>query len=113
MIILRNHKTSKIKLNGADLEKSVGKKVEHGWSLLLTIDSVHHINNVVVVPLGVAEHFSINEKGGCYIKRHVTHKVYFPDPSGVLVNNRVFKDTLQPCSYLLFLLIIIHMIAAM
>ena len=79
----------------------------------LTIDSLHHMENAGVVPLGVAENFSINDKGERYNKRHVTHDCSFPGPPGLSMNNQVLKDTLQPCFYVFFLLRIIHMIAAM
>ena len=51
----------------------MGKEVEHGWALPLTIDSVRHIKNSVVVALGSVEKVSVNDKGERYKKRHVTH----------------------------------------
>ena len=63
--------------------------------------------------LGVAEKFSINEKGERYTKISVTHDCSFPGPSGLSVNNRVLKETLHPCFYGSCLLRILHMIASM
>ena len=61
MMILRvNNKSFKLNLNAEDLEKSMGKEVDRGWALPLTIYSFLHINNAGVVPLGVAEQFSVN-----------------------------------------------------
>ena len=51
---------AKTNLNAADLKKLLGKEVDHGWDLPLTIDSVCNINNLGFVLLGVAEKFSIN-----------------------------------------------------
>ena len=65
------------------------------------------------MPLGVAEKFLIDKKGERYIKICVTHDCSFPDPSGLLVNNRVQRDLLQPCFYGFCLLRIIHMISVM
>ena len=79
----------------------------------LAIESLQSIKNAEVVPLGVAEQFSINEKGERYIKRRVTHDCSFPGPSGVSVNNRVQQESLQPCFYGFCLLRILHMISAM
>ena len=79
----------------------------------LTIESLQSINNTGVVPLGVAEKFSINGKGKRYIKRRVTHECSFPGPSGLSVNNRVQQESLQPYFYGLCLLRILHMIYAM
>ena len=73
MILHGNHKSAKKNLNVAALEKEIGKEVEHGWALPLTIALVRHINNAVVLTLGAAEKFSINEKGERYIKRCTTH----------------------------------------
>ena len=78
-----------------------------------TIDSLRHIENVGVIPLGVAEKFSIDKKGERYTKICVTYDCSFPAPSGISVNNRVLKETLQPCFYGFCLLRIIHMMAAM
>ena len=68
--------------------------------------------NAVVVPLGVAEKFSINEKGERYIKIRVIHDCSFPGPSGLSVNNRFQQESLQPCFYGFCLLRILHMISA-
>ena len=79
----------------------------------LTIDSISHIKNIGFVPIGVAEQFSINEKGERYTKIRVTHCCSFPGHSGLFVNTQVLKDTLQTCFYGFCLLRIIHMIVAM
>ena len=79
----------------------------------LTIESLQSIKKSGVVPLGVAEEFSINKKGGRYIKGRVTHDFSFPGPSGLSVNNRVQQESLQPCFYGFCLLRILHMISAM
>ena len=60
-------------------------------------------------PMGVAEQFSINEKGGRYIKRRVTNDCSFPGPSGLLLNNQVQRESLQPYFYGFCLLRILHM----
>ena len=46
----------------------MGKEVKYSWYLPLTINLVHHIINAGVVPLGVEEKFSVNEKGGAIQK---------------------------------------------
>ena len=69
--------------------------------------------NAGVAPLVVAEKFSINEKGEIYIKRRVSHDCSFPGPSGLSVNNRVQRESLQPYFYGFCLLRILHMISAM
>ena len=83
-IILRgNHKSSHSEINSAALYKAISKLIDHGWTLLPTIKYLQNIKNAGIVPLGVAEKFSINEKGERYIKRRVTHECSFPIPSGL------------------------------
>ena len=60
-------------LNAAALNKAISKDIDHGWALPLTIEYLQSIKNAVVIPLGVSEQLSINEKGERYIKRRVTH----------------------------------------
>ena len=74
MILRGNHKYSQSVLNAAALNKAISKETDHGWALTLTIESLQSINNAGVVLLGVAEQFSINEKGERYVKRRVTHE---------------------------------------
>ena len=96
MILRGNHKSSHSVLNSAALDKVINKYIYHGWALPLTIESLQNIINVGVVTLGVAEQLSINEKGERYIKICVTHECSFPGPSGLSVNNRVQRESLQP-----------------
>ena len=96
MILRGNHKSSQSVINAEALNKAISKEIDHGWALQLTIESLQILNNAGVVPLGVAEQFSINEKGERYIKRRVTPDCSFPGPSGLLVNNRVQRESLQP-----------------
>ena len=35
------------------MEKAIGKEVENGWVFSLKIDSISHIKNAGVIPLGV------------------------------------------------------------
>ena len=89
MILRGNHKSSRSVLNAAALNKTIRKEIDHGLELPLTILSLQSIKNAGVVPLGVAEQFSINEKRERYIKIRVTHDCSLPGPSGISVNNRV------------------------
>ena len=96
MILRGNHKSSQSVLNVAVLNKTISKEIDHGWALPLTIESLQRIKNAGFVPLGLAEQFSINEKGERYVKRHVTYDCSFPGPSGLLVNNQVQWESLKP-----------------
>ena len=113
MLLMRYHRSSQASLNSAALEKAIDKEVEHVWSFPLTIDSIRRIKNAGVAELGVAEQFSINDKVERYTKRRVTYNCSLPGPSGLSMNNRVLRDTLQLCFYGFCLLRILQMIAAM
>ena len=54
MLLRGNHKSERSALNAAALEKEIDKEVEHVWTLILTIESIHYIKNAGVVPLGVS-----------------------------------------------------------
>ena len=95
MIIRGNHKSSHSVLNSAALDKAISKDIDHGWEFPLKIESLQSIKNAGVLSIGVAEKFSINKKGERYIKIRVTHDCSFPGPSGILVNNRVQRDSLK------------------
>ena len=73
MILRGNHKSPHSVLNSAVLDKATSKEIDHVWELRLTIEYLQNIKYAGVVPLGVAEQLSINEKGERYIKRHVAH----------------------------------------
>ena len=78
----------------------------------LIIDSICHIRNAGVVPLGVPETFSINEKGKRCTKIRINHDCSLLGPSDLSVNKQVPKENLQPCFYGLCLLRKIHTIVA-
>ena len=73
MILSRNHKSSHSVLTSAALDKAISKEIDHGWAFTFTIEPLQSIKNSGVVPLGVAEQLSINEKRERYIKSRVTH----------------------------------------
>ena len=85
MILRVNHKSSHSVLNSYALGKAISKDIDQEWAFIITIESLQSIKNAGVVPLGVAEQWSIKEKREQYIKRRATHDCSFPGPSGLLV----------------------------
>ena len=83
MIFRGKHKSSQSVLNSAPLYRAIRKEIDHVWALPLTIESLQNIENTGVVPLGVAEQFLINKKGGSFIKRLLTHECSFSGPLGL------------------------------
>ena len=99
-------------MNSTTLDKDISKEVDHVWAFPLTIGSVQNIKNTGVVPLGSAEQFSINKKGGCCIKRCVTRNCWFPGYLWLSVNNRVQWESLQSWFYGFLWLGIFHIVSA-
>ena len=73
MLLKGNPKLERSSLNAVALEKSIYKEVERVWALPLTIYSLRHIKNAGFLPLGLAEKFSIINKGERYTERRVAH----------------------------------------
>jgi len=113
MIERGNHKSATKSTNQKVLEKAFRKEVEKGWSIPITIKALKRIKNLVVIPLGVADQISINEKGQRIPKKRVTHDASFLSPSGDSVNNRTIEALLQQCIYGQCLRRVIHSIHKM
>ena len=60
MIVRGNHKLSHSLLNADALDKAISKNIYQICALPLTIETLQKIKNAGVVPLEVAEQFSIN-----------------------------------------------------
>ena len=59
MILRGNHKSAQLEVNAATLKK-MDKEVQRGWALAITMDSVHHIKYLGIIPLGLDKQFSMN-----------------------------------------------------
>ena len=110
MIKRGNHKSTSKNKNFKVLEKAFSKEVKLGWSIPVTIKAITKIKNAFVIPLGVANQYSIDETGQRIPKQRVTHDATFPTPSGDSVNNRTIDALLQQCIYGQCLRRVIHAI---
>ena len=99
MIKRGNHKSALEEKNYKVLEKAFTKEVELGWSIPVSLKSILKIKNLFVIPLGIANQYSIDEEGRRIPKQRVTHDATFPTPSGDSVNNRTIEALLQQCIY--------------
>lgn len=66
-----NHQS--VKKNIQVLQKAFRKEVSKGWLLPVTVESLTKIKHVSIIPLGIADQYSINEKGERIFKQRVTH----------------------------------------
>ena len=90
-----NHKS--IKRNECVLGKTMKKKVENGWGVLLPEDDVASIPGLEISPMGVAGYLGINVFGEYILKERVTHDLSFPGiKSKKSVNSRIDKTKLEP-----------------
>ena len=108
-----NHKSATSPEVEPTLLKNYTKEVKHGWMLPITLESVTKIKGAGVIPIGVAQQQSINEKGKRYTKFRTTHDASFPPPSEQSINDRLIKTTLYPCYYGHCLIRILHLIHRM
>ena len=94
-----NHKSTKSTTHLAALKKAYLKEVTHGWLIPLQISCLHHIKGASVIPIGVADQFSVDKNGNRITKSRVTHDCTFPAPPGTSINSRTIDDSLAPCIY--------------
>ena len=104
-----NHKSAK--RNKEFLANALSKEIEKGWELLLPASAVEEIPNLVLSPMGVAEHLGVQEDGSFAPKLRLTHDLSFPGArSEQSINSRVVEDALEPCMFGHALLRLIHRI---
>ena len=113
MIARGNHKSATAPEVASTLLKNYTKEVEHGWMLPVTLESVAKIKGAGVIPIGVAQQQSVDEKGNRYTKFRTTHDASFPPPSEQSINDRLLKTVLYPCYYGHCLIRILHLIHKM
>lgn len=82
MIERGNHKScERPDLNKA-LKKNITKELKRGWQIPLPIPYLLELKGAGIIPMGVQDQHSINEKGERIPKPRVTHDASFPNPSG-------------------------------
>ena len=113
MIARGNHKSATAPEVAPALLKNYTKEVEHGWMLPVTLESVAKIKGAGVIPIGVAQQQTIDEKGNRQMKFRTTHDASFQPPSEQSINDRLLTPLLSPCFYGHCLIRILHIIHRM
>ena len=104
-----NHKSAY--KNEEVLSKAMEKEVQKGWAILLPDKNIEDIPDLVISPLGVAEHLGISSDGTYIPKKRITHDLSWPGKlSKQSINSRMDQDLLEPVMIGHCLLRIIHYI---
>ena len=106
-----NHKSAKD--DTAEVERLLGKDVEHGFSLPVLTSIVKKIKWAMVQPAGLASQFALQPDGSRVPKDRLTHDLTFEDSEGTSVNNRVDMDRYPDMIYGWCLLRVVHFIVAL
>ena len=103
-----NNKSAKSKESEEFIKKNYDKEVDRAWMLPVTKESITSIKGAGVIPIGVTQQFSIDEKGQRIEKRRLTHDCSHKMPSGHSLNSRIDTELLDECIYGQCLLRILH-----
>ena len=97
-LIRGNHKSAGNNLKFiADAFK---KEISKGWELMIPARRAMNIPNLVISPLGVAEHIGITSTGAFALKPRLTHDLSFPGMhSETSINSRSIEESLEPCMF--------------
>ena len=96
------------------ISEALSKEIKKGWELIIPLSDAHHIPELVMSPMGVANQVGVTESGTFEPKKRLTHDLSFPGSySGESVNSRVDEDSLEPCMFGHALLRIVHTIVRM
>ena len=96
-ILYGNHKSAG--KEDKAIMKGLRNEVIRGWQLPLPVEKLHLIPGAVVVPLGYAHQFSIDEEGNRISKGRITTDQSHPRKPNRSVNARVRESELSPCEY--------------
>ena len=93
-----NHKSAND--NDDVICKSLKNEVNYGFALVLPVETINMIPHSMVVPLGIADQFTIDTNGNRIPKRRLTHdQTYHHLENGKSSNDLTDKDKLPPLIY--------------
>ena len=89
MIQRGNQQSTKSPAHVQAITKSYTKEIKHGWLIPMTVDCLKKLKGAGVIPLVVADQFTINEHGNIILKARVTHDLSFNSESDTSVNDMI------------------------
>ena len=107
-----NHKSAKD--NDDVISKSLKSEVNYGFACVLPVETVNRIRHSMVVPLGIADQFTIDADGNRIPKRRLTHdQTYHHLETGKSSNDLTDRDKLPPLIYGHCIVRILHHIVSL
>jgi hypothetical protein len=103
-----NHKSAKD--NDDVIWKSLHSEVNYGFAFVIPLETINNIQHSMVVPLGIANQFTIDADGNSIPKRRLTHdhQTYHHLVHGKSSNDLTDKDKLPPLIYGHCIIRVIH-----
>ena len=108
-----NHKSCKKPHLEKSLKENIEKEIRRGYLIPLPVKYLQKLKNAAVIPMGMSEQFTINEKGQRIPRPRPCHNASFPMESGYSVNDDHELALLSPCQYGQCLRRVIHAILQM
>ena len=90
--------------------ENYNKEVKNGWMIPFLKEDIINIEGAGVIPVGVMQQTTINEKGEVISKQRLTHNASRPRLSGTSVNSICDKEQLDPYLFPYCLLRTLHQI---
>ncbi len=81
------------------LKKLISDNIHYGYGLVIPWEKISRLPNACVAPMNIMKQFTLDTGSRIVDKEHLTHDQSFKWQSGLLVNRRVKKESLQHCMY--------------
>ncbi len=79
------------------LKKLISDDILHGYGLVIQWGKSSCLPNVCLAPMNITKQFTLKAGGKIVDKERLTHNQSFTWQSGLLVNKRVIRESLQQC----------------
>ena len=111
MLARGNHKSAQAEPE--IVGKLLSKDVVHGFSMVIPIELVPLIPNAMVQPVGLAQQWTLDEKGTRVVKYRITQDLSYSETKEVSINSRIDMEQYPEMVYGWALPRIIHFIVAL
>jgi hypothetical protein len=81
------------------IKNLISDDIRYGYGLVIPQGKISPLPNACLAPMNIMKQFTLNAGGKIVDKEHLTHDQSFKWQSGLSVNRRVRKESLQCCMY--------------